>query len=304
MITLQATRMMDTVCLLFVLVFSSHASGAVYTRDSDGNTIDFSHRFSRIISLYAAHTENLVTMGLNQEIIAVSRADNNLKSRPKLGYRDDAERFLALDPDLVLIRPMISRAHPRLVSRLRQSGVKVVSLQPVTIREMFDYWRTLGKLTGREQEAEEMVQEFKRQQAIMDRKVGNIAPQQRKRVYFESIHRRMKTFAPTSMAIFVLTAAGGINIASDTVQLRNTNIAEYGKERILAKADQIDVFLAQKGRMNPIRIEDIFSEPGFQVIKAVREGRVYLIDEKRVSRPTMGLLEGIRRIYSLLYEPS
>jgi iron complex transport system substrate-binding protein len=45
----------------------------------------------------------------------------------------------------------------------------------------------------------------------------------------------------------------------------------------------------------------IAKEPGFQVIKAVRQGRIYLVDEKLVSRPTLGLLAGIDQVHSLLY---
>lgn len=63
----------------------------------------------------------------------------------------------------------------------------------------------------------------------------------------------------------------------------------------------IDVFLAQEGRMNKVTAEIIRNEPGFQVIKAVQENQVFLVDEKLVSRPTLGLLEGIRRVLDILY---
>jgi iron complex transport system substrate-binding protein len=45
----------------------------------------------------------------------------------------------------------------------------------------------------------------------------------------------------------------------------------------------------------------IKKEPGFHVLKAVRENRIFLIDEKLVSRPTMGLLEGIKTVHNILY---
>ena len=41
--------------------------------------------------------------------------------------------------------------------------------------------------------------------------------------------------------------------------------------------------------------------PGFQLIKAVRENQVYIIDEMIVSRPTTRLLKGIQEIGSKLY---
>ncbi len=283
-------------CLLYVVPVA-----AATITDSDGRVIVFDHPFTRILSLYPAHTRNLLDMGLDREIIAVGRSDHQLGDRPRVSFRDDPERLLALEPDLVLIRPMISRAYPQLVRRLEASGVQVVSLQPSSMDQLFPYWEDLGRLTGHEEQARAMISRFARDLAEVKQLVDRIPQADRKHVYFESMHRRMKTFAPSSMAIFVLTSAGGINVATDARQVRNTNIANYGKERILAKANEIDVFLAQKGRMNPVTVEMIRNEPGFQVIKAVRDGQVFLVDEKLVSRPTLGLIKGIRTVFDILY---
>jgi iron complex transport system substrate-binding protein len=99
----------------------------------------------------------------------------------------------------------------------------------------------------------------------------------------------------------VLESAGGVNVAADAARMRETNIAAYGKERILARADEIDVYLAQRGRMNPVQVEDITGEPGFGVIRAVRENQVFLVDEELVSRPTPDLLDGIVQVRARLY---
>ncbi len=287
--------------IVLLLLVSAGAVVAGPIVDADGRVTVVKKPFTRIISLYPAHTRNLIDMGAEKQIVAVGRSDHQMQGLPKLSFRDDPERLLALHPDLVLIRPMISRAYPQLVSRLTQSGVAVVSLQPSAMDELFRYWQTLGKLSGHEQEAKKMVTRFGRGLAEINRQVGRIPQAERKRVYFESIHKRMKTFAPGSMAIFVLESAGGINVAADARQVRKTNIAAYGKEHVLAKANEIDVFLAQKGRMNPVTVEMIKNEPGFQVIKAVKNNQIYLVDEKLVSRPTQGLLEGISQVFTLLY---
>lgn len=269
--------------------------------DSEKKTLNFAKPFQRIISLYPAHTTNLVELGLKKEIIACGPSDTLLPKLPRVQFQDDPERILALKPDLVLIRPMVSRAYPNLVRTLEKNNVRVVSLQPTEISELFTYWETLGKLTGREQQAKTMVETFDKRMAKITASLQQIPQAKRKRVYFEAIHKQMKTFASTSMAMFVLESAGGINIAADAERMRETNIAAYGKERILAKAGQIDFYLAQNGRMNPVSVDDIIKEPGFSVIKAVRDRQVFLVDEEMVSRPTMGLLDGIAFVRSLLY---
>jgi iron complex transport system substrate-binding protein len=290
--------------IFLVLLFSLMLVGSAVSKpiiDNDGKVFQADKTFSRIISLYGAHTRNLIDMGAGSQIVAIGRSDKQLPNLPQLSFRDDAERLLALQPDLVLIRPMLSRSYPKMVEQLERNGVAVVSLQPTSVAEMFRYWESLGILSGHEAEARQMIGRFGAGLAEISLQVNYIPAEKRKQVYFESIHKRMKTFSPDSMAMFVLKSAGGLNVAEDAVQVRKSNIAAYGKERILAKADQIDVFLAQQGRMNQVSKKIIINEPGFQVIRAVREKQIFLVDEKLVSRPTMGLLEGIETVFEILY---
>lgn len=285
-------------CLL--LLFTT-LSSAVTIADSEKKVLVFTKPFQRIISLYPAHTTNLLELGLKKEIIACGPSDTQLPKLPRIQFKDDPERILALKPDLVLIRPMISRSYPNLVRILEKNNVRVVSLQPTQANELFTYWETLGKLTGREQQAKAMVETFGKRLAQITGDLKGVPVEKRKRVYFEAIHDQMKTFAPSSIAMFVLESAGGVNIATDADRMRETNIAAYGKERILAKAEEIDLYLAQNGRMNPVSVEDIVREPGFTVIKAVRTRQIFLVDEEMVSRPTMDLINGIAFVRSLLY---
>jgi iron complex transport system substrate-binding protein len=270
--------------------------------DQAGRRIVIRQSFKRVISLYGAHTENLFSLGLRDEIIGVSPHDDyppQALGRPVFSYHDDPEKFLAARPDLVLIRPMIDRGYPQFVAMLEKSGITVVSLQPGTIDEMFTYFAALGILTGKQDRAQQLILHFKK--SIAEFKNLSGLPVNRKRVYFEAIHSKMKTFAPQSMAIFALETAGGINIAADADPVRNTNIAYYGKERILSRAPEIDVYLAQYGTMNRPTVSIIKQEPGFNIIKAVAMNQIYIVDEKIVSRPTMRLLEGIHTIGNFLY---
>ncbi len=275
---------------------------AAEIRDAQGEKLVVDHPFKRIISLYGAHTENLFFLGLDQEIIGVSKNDSYPEAAKKkewFSYHDDPEKFLVAAPDLVLVRPMVERGYPGLINRLRRSGITVVSLQPSTVDGLYQYWMALGVLTGKEGKAEKMILEFKTRVAHFSQLTQDV--KKKKRVYFEAIHSRMKTFVSGSMAMFVLESAGGVNVATDAVSSRGTNIGIYGKERILSHANEIDVFLAQTGVMNHTSLEMIKNEPGFRIIRAVKENQIYLIDEVLVSRPVFRLLIGIETIGKILY---
>jgi len=294
---------LSLLALLMVFGLRSPAAGLEMV-DDDGRTLALRPPYRRVISLYAAHTENLAAIGLDQEIIGVSGSSDlpeGFGPRPVFSAREDVEKFLAAGPDLVLVRPMLSRAHPDLMNRLREHGLAVVALQPNRIDELAPYWRKLGELTGRQVAADALVSRFEKELAAIAERVATIPAQARPKVYFEAIHAKMKTVAPESIAAFALAAAGGINVAADAESVRETNIAAYGKERILARAEEIDVFLAQRGRMNPVSQDDIASEPGFALIRAVRLGRIHLVDEEIVSRPTPRILDGIRQIAAVLH---
>jgi iron complex transport system substrate-binding protein len=291
--------------VVFLLLFSLQKNaGAADLTDQSGKTIHFEHPFTRIISLYGAHTENLAALGLDKEIIGRTGGDDypaSITAKPEFSDLDNPEKFIAARPDLILVRPMLENRHPELFTSLQKAGITIVSLQPTDIDQMYAYWQDLGRLTGKTKEAEAMIEKFKAGLARVRETFKDIPEDKRPRVYFESIHEMMRTFSPQSISLFSLKSAGGINIAVDAVPRHSTNIADYGKERILSHAGDIDVFLAQTGRMNRVDKMMILEEPGFQSIKAIKDGRVYLIDEKRVSRPTLRLLAGIEQLNLLFY---
>ena len=295
------------ICIATLLLIASVPARGFEIVDDDGVGHHFSGPATRIISLYPAHSENLAALGAEGSLLGISTSDSypeSIRAKPRFSQHDSLEKLIAAAPDCILIRPMISRAKPELIDKLRAYGIPVVSLQPTSVDELYQYWRTLGRISGTEASAEGMITSFQTQLRAIAQRPRDLPVSARPRVYFESIHARMRTFSPDSISMFCVEAAGGVNVAGDAVPRHGTNIADYGKERILAKAHSIDVFLAQTGRMNRITVQEIIDEPGFGAIKAVREGEIYLIDEQLVSRPTIRLLDAIRQIQHLLYPKS
>ena len=295
------TRLLPIFLLVLLLPV---AVQAMTVTDDGGRTISFDKPFSRVISLYAAHSENLFELGLDEEVVGVTQNEDypaQALAKPAFNARDGVERFLAAKPDLILIRPMLDRGYPSLWKTLEQHGITVVSLQPGTIEEMYGYWRILGLLTGRETEAGRMVHTFRDRVDRFEQRLAHLPEQNRPKVFFESIHAKHATFSPGSMPLFVLHCAGGLNVATDATPRHGTNIAYYGLEQLLAKGQDIDVYLAQYGAMNKVSEEMIRNGPAASRIKAVLNNAVFLVDEHMVSRPTMRLLTGIETVYRLLH---
>ncbi|MDL2260217.1 ABC transporter substrate-binding protein [Deltaproteobacteria bacterium OttesenSCG-928-K17] len=258
----------------------------------------------RIISLYAAHTEVLLRLGARDNIIGVSAQETYQGPetegwQPRIySIRDDVEKILAARPDLVLVRPMHMASAS--VETLKASGVKVRALQVVRAGDLYQYWRDLAAIVGKEAEAERMIADFDSRVSLYHQAASRRAEEAKPGIFLEAMHNQIKTFTPDSLPVWLLELAGGRNVAADAkAHAKNMFVTNYGPERLLAKADEVDIYIAQLGPMNSIPLSRIKKREIFKVLKAFKDGRVYQIPEDILSRPTPSLLEGLAELAEL-----
>lgn len=277
---------------------------AIDFTDDSGRRVKMEGPARRIISLYSAHTENLFALELDAQIIGVGTSESypvEFLDKPVYDYKSDPEKVIAADPDLVLIRPFIERKQPDFVEAIRQSGITVVSFYPETQDAFDEYIMKLGLVTGREKMAERKLKAFHDELENLRALTQNIEP--KVKVFFESSDVELKTVTSDSVAARAIELAGGINIAADAQSITpGSSIAVYGAERILEKADEIDVYVSQRGVMGAGgNLHTISIRPGFDTIKAVKEGRVFEINQKIISSPTFRQAKGIYELARFFY---
>lgn len=271
--------------------------------DDMGETIILKEPAKKIISLYSVHTENLYALGLKDEIIGVSTSDKypaDVENKTKYTYKDDPEVIIAAGPDLVIIRTMIANNYPEYVQTLKDAGITVVTLYVQTYDQFDSYIEKLGMMTGKSNEAKALLVKFHSDIENIKEKVSKIETE--KNVYFESIGKKFKTATPESFAGTALSILNLNNIAKDIEHDKTTTVVTFGEENLLAKSDEIDVYIAQKGAMNKsVSLEEINSRPGFNQIKAVKEGNVIIINEKLISGATTRYIDGLNQLITELY---
>ncbi len=277
---------------------------AIHFVDDSGKEINRKEPAKRIISLYSAHTENLFSLGLEEEIIGVGTSDiypPKALEKDIYDYKSDPEKIISADPDLVLIRPFIKRGHPAFVEAIEKAGIPVVSLYPEKFEEFDDYIQKLGILTGKEEEAKNLLENFHKEINDLQNNTKDI--KKKVKVYFESSEEGYKTVTQDSMAAKAIAIAGGINIAKDATALKeDSSIAAYGAEKILEKAEEIDVFVSQNGVMNAGgNKHSISTRPGFDTIKAVKNDKICIINQKIISSPTFRYIKGIKELARMFY---
>lgn len=277
---------------------------AISFQDDDGSQINLNTAATRIISLYSAHTENLYSLGSGDLVIGghttcIYPAD--AASTATYSYNGDSEYVIAAEPDLVLIRPFISRKAPDFLAELKKAGITVVSLYPESFDEFPDYMSKLGLLVGKEEKAAELLAGFNQTLADISQRTASVSEKQT--VFFESTEANIRTVSPASMPARAIAFAGGINLAQDAKPItEGSSIAPFGAEKVLENADNIDVYISQRGAMNAGgNLKSIHERPGYDTIKAIQNDRVYLINEKLLSSPTFRYVKGVHEVARFLY---
>lgn len=280
------------------------SNAAISFTDDDGELIELDAPAERIISMYSAHTENLYYLGADDKMIGGYKTcvyPPEAAFLDMYDYNSDPEKVIAADPDVVIIRPFISRNSPDFVDALKKAGICVVSLYPDSFDEFDDYIYKLAKVSGTEENAGKLLDEFHSELDSISSLTA--AAEDKPTVFFESMETNIRTVTDDSMAGRCISLAGGVNIAADSESSgEGITIADFGMEKVLENADNIDVYISQHGAMNTGgSVEAIAERPGFDTVKAVKEGRVYIIDEKLVSSPSFRYAKGVREMARYIY---
>ena len=276
-----------------------HAGGqdqhSIEVTDDTGRTIRLDKPAQRIIALYGAYNEVLAGMGLEDRLIARTKVDDtppSLLTKPTIGthMRPNVEMVLGLKPDLIVQGGGRKEAIAA-VEQLVQVGLIVAVFSPTTFADLFSAIDRLGKLTGAEPEANTLAASLKARLDAVHSKLEGTS--RRPRVFFEVRYQNLLAAGTDSMVNEVIERSGGVNCVTSRKKFVRMDI-----ESLIALNP--DFYVVQAGSMNrsPARLQE---RPGFQVIEAVKHGRVLTVDEKMFSRPGPRSVEAVEKLASFLH---
>ena len=295
----MSNRIHHIIVLLLVwviLVTTSVASATeVQVTDDLGQRIALKGPAQRIISLYGAYSEILFAIGAGDRLVARTRADRiplAILAKPSVGthLRPNMELVLGLQPDLIIQAEGRKHGH-EVIRQLQQQGLTVAVFQPRNFTELFSLVDRLGILTGKEANAQALVNRQKSRLRQIDRKLAK--SKDRPKVFFEVRYPNLLGAGQGSIVNDVILKAGGVNCLPNEKKLVRINI------ETLIDYDP-DVYVVQEGPMNrnPGNPE---SRPNFQVLKAVQQGRVFFVDEYVFSRPGPRSVEAVEKLVGYLH---
>jgi iron complex transport system substrate-binding protein len=270
-------------------------------RDDLGRNVTLSKLPQRIVSLAPSNTEILFALGLGPKVIGVTRfCDYPPEAREGVnngsitvigGFADPSlEVIVALNPDLVLAA---SKLQEKVVRDLEEKGLTVIALNPKKVDQVLAAIRLVGRVCGRSEEAESLANRMEQVISAVRSKAKTAAS--KPRVYYEVWHEPLYTIGPTTLQSELIEMAGGVNIFSDAK-------AEYpivSSEAVIERDPEI--IIVPTGYMGGVNKEDFEKRPGWSTITAVKNGRIYQIDENIVIRPGPRIVQGLQQLAKLIH---
>jgi iron complex transport system substrate-binding protein len=260
---------------------------------SDGRTVTLSRRPERILSLSPGQTETLFAIGAGGQVVATDRFSDfpeAARALPKVEYTNpNVEAIVALRPDLVTAA-VRQRA---LVPLLEQAGLKVLLLEePGTVAGVIERIRLLGKVTDHTAQAEELAASLQARVTAVTQKVAGVGAGPR--VYHE-IDPKLYSASPSSFVGDLYTLLKAQNIAAGA----GTAFPQLSAEAIIA-ADP-EVIVLGDGMFPGGTVDDVRRRPGWSTISAVKNNRLYALEDSLVSRPGPRVVDGLEQVARLLY---
>jgi iron complex transport system substrate-binding protein len=281
-----------------VLAVSAPRAGAELFVDAVQRQVEVKDAPGRIVSLAPNLTEILFALGLEDEVAGVTIFCDwpaAAKEKPKVGgfINPSLEAVVALDPDLVLATADGNRRQD--VLSLETLGLAVFVVDTRSFEDIEMTVLLVGRLTGREEEAEEVAGSMRRRRRRL-RKIIEDSP--RPSVFVALDRNPLITAGEGTFVDELVRLAGGENI----VRSSHVKYPVYSMEQLLA-ADP-DVIVAATGRAAGSRREAAqrWKElPGGSGLRAVRSERVHEVGEGDFFRPGPRIIDSLERTAAMLH---
>lgn len=230
----------------------------------------------RIVSLGPSLTEELYLLGVEDKIVGVTVYCNRPKEaqdKEKVGtvIKVDVERIISLKPDLLLATTL---SDPAQMKKIRSLGIKVVTFPSCrNFSEICEQFLKLGKITGREEKAREIIGEAKDRVDFINKKVKDLS---KPKVFIQVGAKPLYTVTKDSFIQDIITLAGGINIAYQA----KTGL--YSREEVMRENPDVIIIVT----MGIVGEEEKKTWEKFKTLKAGKNKRVYIVDSYKMCSPT------------------
>lgn len=266
---------------------SPTAAETISITDDTGAEITLAKPAERVVSLAPSTTEDMFALGAGDRLVGVSDFCDYPEQAAEIekvgGFADpNVEKIISLEPDLVLA---VQGVQTEAVDQLKQLNVPVCVLDPVTLDGVFEALGKLGVLVGEEEAATALVEQLQAAAAEIEAKVADT---ESPAVFFEIYSKPLMTAGTGTLISDLIARANGTNLGDAAGE----GYVEYTEE-VLIKEDPAAYIAVSGSQDDP---GDVAKRPGYDALAAVKDDRVYIIDDNLVTRSGPRAVLGLQQI--------
>lgn len=280
--------------LIFALITNIVFAFPITVKDDVGRRVTITKEPQKIISTAPSVTEILFALGLGEKVVGVSTFCNypeEAKTKEKIGtfQSPNIEKILSLKPDLIVATGGVQR---QVVEKIEQLGIPIFVSYPRTLEDVIKSIYTIGRICGAEKNAKDLGFDLKLRIAKVTSKVAKA--KSKPKVFFELWHEPLMSAGPGSFIDDLIKKAGGINIVGSV----KSAYPIFSLEQ-LVKEDP-DIIIGAESSMggNPLEIS---KRPGWNNLKAVKNQKIYTINDDIVFRSGPRLVSALEIIAKYLH---
>lgn len=235
-----------------------------------------------IVTLSPSATEILYAIGAEDQIAAVSEFSDypaEAAEKPVVGGFDgktlSIETILSYKPDLVYLTDGM---HNFLIDPLNEYGIKWYLSKASSIDSIKQEILDMGEITAHTIEAAVLVNQMEEKlNAIAERMQPEEQNETPVTIYYEVWNEPFMSAGASSYINDIIVHAGAVNVFADLEEA----YPMVSEETIIARGPQVILLPASNG----ITVESVKARTGWEEIPAVKNNRVYVIDDNLYSRP-------------------
>lgn len=281
---------------VWIFVFTSILAGCTARENVPPHRTDE----LRLVSLSPAATAILSSLSLNKQLVGVDRWSVHSRNLPEGTpafdlINPDAERIMALEPDIVFVSSMTRDATGSDPFEPFTTGGVTIIYIPVstTIDDIKNDIRMIANVCGRAADGETVVREMEAEIQRITIKTQTLCEEERKTVYMEiGSSPALYSFGSGVYLDELITAAGGLNIFSDMHGWLAINA-----EQVLERNPQIILTNVPDGKAT----DAILSRAGWSSVTAVKQGKVHSIGYEASSQPAPSVTRTLEEMVTALH---
>lgn len=262
--------------------------------DDLGRTVTVESPPERIVALVPSVTDLIVALGESDRLIARTRydADSRLADLPAVGGGLDpnVEAIVGLRPDLVVAWPS---ADQPLIGHLEAAGITVYGAGSQSLEDQERHTRQIGRLLNIDDRADSLLAHLDSSFAALASTLAGVPAVS---ALYVAWHDPPMTTGPGTFVDSVITVAGGRNIFDDSA----ADWPRVNMEEIVSRDPDV-LILPVSVVSDSGAIAWVHRTPGWSDLRAVKTGRVLLVDSELFSRPGPRIIDAATQLAELLH---